>query len=106
MQQAAAMPAGSEGLIVLPYLLGEKTPLLDPHARGVFLGLTLYHTRLHLYRAALESIAFGFRHHVDVLAESGAAAAARGDERGRGAQSAVATDRSGCARSAGGLFAR
>lgn len=60
---------GSDGLVVLPYLLGEKTPIFDPKARGVFFGLSLHHTPGHLFRAILESVIYGFRHHVDVLAE-------------------------------------
>jgi xylulokinase len=71
--QAARIPAGSDGLVVLPYFLGEKTPLHDPDARGTILGLGLHHTRHHLYRAVLEAVAYGFRHHVDVLAERGLA---------------------------------
>jgi xylulokinase len=67
--QAAPLPAGSEGLVLLPYFLGEKTPLNDPNARGTLVGLTLSHTRAHLYRAILEGIAFGFKHHLEVLAE-------------------------------------
>jgi xylulokinase len=63
------IPPGSEGLIILPYFLGEKTPILDPNAKGVFFGMTLYHTRYHIYRAALESVVFGFRHHIKVLNE-------------------------------------
>ncbi|MCS7055154.1 MAG: FGGY-family carbohydrate kinase [Thermoflexales bacterium] len=73
--EASAVPAGSEGLIVLPYFLGEKTPIFDPQARGLFLGLTLTHRRAHLYRAILEGIAFGFYHHLQVLAERGLTAA-------------------------------
>lgn len=69
--EAANVPAGSLGLVVLPYFLGEKTPIHDPDARGTIIGLGLHHTRAHLYRAVLESVAFGFRHHVDVLAERG-----------------------------------
>ena len=69
--EAAAVPAGSDGLVVLPYMLGEKTPINDPDARGVFFGLHLGHTRGHLFRAVLEGIAFGFRHHVDVLRTRG-----------------------------------
>ena len=52
--EAAATPAGSDGLVALPYFLGEKTPLFDPAARGVFFGLTLSHRRGHLHRALLE----------------------------------------------------
>ena len=64
-------PPGSDGLILLPYFLGEKTPINDPLARGVLFGLTLTHTRGHVYRAILEGIAYGFRHHLAVLAERG-----------------------------------
>jgi xylulokinase len=70
-EAAARIPAASEGLVVLPYFLGEKTPLHDPNARGTIIGLGLHHTRLHVYRAILEAVAFGFRHHVDVLHERG-----------------------------------
>jgi xylulokinase len=68
---AAGLPAGSDGLILLPYFLGEKTPLNDPQARGTLVGLTLSHTQAHVYRAVLEGIAYGFRHHLAVLAEHG-----------------------------------
>lgn len=61
MAEAKAVPAGSEGLLVLPYLAGERTPVFDPQARGVFAGLTLRHGRGHLFRAAYEGIAFGIR---------------------------------------------
>ncbi|MCL4396611.1 MAG: FGGY-family carbohydrate kinase [Chloroflexi bacterium] len=70
-KEAAAVPAGSQGLILLPYFLGEKTPINDPLARGVLFGLTLSHTRAHVYRAVLEGISFGFNHHLEVLAERG-----------------------------------
>lgn len=69
--EAAAIPPGCDGLTMLPYVLGEKTPIFDPAARGVLSGLTLAHTRAHVYRAILESFAFGFRHHLDVLREAG-----------------------------------
>ena len=68
-READRVPAGSEGLVILPYFLGEKTPLNDPLARGTIVGLTLTHTRAHIYRAILEGIAFGFEHHLQVLAE-------------------------------------
>jgi xylulokinase len=61
MAEAAAVPPGSDGLIVLPYLAGERTPVFDPHARGLFAGLTLRHGRGHLFRAAYEGIGFGIR---------------------------------------------
>lgn len=69
--EAAAVAVGSDGLILLPYFIGEKTPIHDPLARGVFFGLTLRHTRAHLYRAVLEGIAYGFYHHLQVLQERG-----------------------------------
>ena len=69
--EAEAIPAGSDGLIILPYFLGEKTPLNDPLARGTIVGLTLSHTRAHLYRAILEGIAYGFYHHLVVFQEHG-----------------------------------
>jgi xylulokinase len=68
---ADGVAAGSEGVLCLPYFLGEKTPIQDPLARGTFTGLSLGHTPGHLWRALLEAVAYGFRHHVDVLAELG-----------------------------------
>jgi xylulokinase len=67
--EAAATAPGAEGLLVLPYFAGERTPLLDPRARGTITGLTLRHTRGHLYRAALEGIACGARHNLETLAD-------------------------------------
>src|SRR5437763_2210249 len=64
---ASARPAGSDGLIVLPYLLGEKTPVHDPDARGLISGLTLSHDIGHLWRALLEAYAYAIAHHVEVL---------------------------------------
>mgnify|MGYP006302829017 FL=1 len=66
---AASVPPGSDGLIVLPYFSGERTPINDPDARGVIFGLTLAHTRDHIFRAILEGIGYGVRHHVDVMTE-------------------------------------
>jgi xylulokinase len=68
---AEAIHAGSDGLILLPYFLGEKTPIQDPLARGTLVGLTLTHTLAHVYRAVLEGISYGFYHHLVVLAEHG-----------------------------------
>ncbi len=70
-RQAAILPPASDGLVILPYFLGEKTPIFDPEARGVLCGLTLSHGRAHIFRAILESVIYGFKHHVDVLAEGG-----------------------------------
>jgi xylulokinase len=58
---------GAKGLVVLPYFLGEKTPIFDPIARGVILGLGLHHNTGDIFRSILESVAFGFRHHIDVI---------------------------------------
>jgi xylulokinase len=69
--EASALEAGSGGLVLLPYFLGEKTPINDPLARGTLVGLTLTHTRSHVYRAILEGVAYGFRHHMAVMAELG-----------------------------------
>ncbi|MCJ7625625.1 MAG: FGGY-family carbohydrate kinase [Anaerolineaceae bacterium] len=69
--KASQIPPGSQGVTVLPYFLGEKTPILDAHARGVFFGLTLLHNRYHLYRGVLEAVAFGFKHHVQVIIAHG-----------------------------------
>jgi len=64
---AASVAPGSEGVVVLPYFLGEKTPIFDIHAKGVIYGLTLHHTRTHIYRAMLEAVAYSFYHHVEVF---------------------------------------
>ncbi|MGZ0147831.1 FGGY-family carbohydrate kinase [Kribbella sp. WER1] len=61
LREAAAVPAGSEGLVLLPYFSGERTPVYDPLARGVIAGLTLRHGRGHLLRATYEGIACGVR---------------------------------------------
>jgi xylulokinase len=71
--EAAATPPGAGGIVCLPYFLGEKSPLHDPALRGAFVGLHLGHERGHLHRAALEAVAYGFRHHVEVFAERGVA---------------------------------
>ncbi|HEY7625022.1 MAG TPA: FGGY-family carbohydrate kinase [Candidatus Limnocylindria bacterium] len=71
--EAARTPAGAEGLVFLPYLAGERTPLWDDNARGVFFGLRDGHSRGHLARAVFEGVAFGMRHVVDVLREQGGA---------------------------------
>lgn len=63
--QAERISLGSDGLLVLPYFMGERAPLWDPQARGVVLGLTLYHTKAHLYRALLEAAAYSLRHSVE-----------------------------------------
>ncbi|HWQ51674.1 MAG TPA: FGGY-family carbohydrate kinase [Terriglobales bacterium] len=70
-RQSMEIPPASDGLVILPYFLGEKTPIFDPEARGVMCGLTLSHGRAHIFRAILESVIYGFKHHIEVLAEGG-----------------------------------
>lgn len=66
-EEAARVPLGAEGLLVLPYLAGERTPVFDPEARGLIAALTLRHTRAHLFRAAYEGVAFGIRQMTDLF---------------------------------------
>lgn len=72
LAEAEASGIGARGLLALPYFAGERTPILDPDARGVVAGLTLEHTRGDLYRAALEATAFGVRHNVETMRAAGA----------------------------------
>lgn len=60
-KEAEKAPAGSDGLLWAPYLMGERTPHLDPHARGALVGITAQHTRAHVIRAILEGVAFSLR---------------------------------------------
>jgi xylulokinase len=69
--EAATSGPGARGLLMLPYFAGERTPISDPAARGVIVGLTVSHTRGDLYRAALEATAFGVRHNLEALLEAG-----------------------------------
>ena len=69
--EAAASGVGANGLLMLPYFAGERSPMHDPSARGVIAGLTLSHTRGDLYRATLEAAAYGVRHHLEELRAAG-----------------------------------
>jgi xylulokinase len=71
LDEAAQVPAGSDGLVFLPYLAGERSPIWDPTARGAFAGLTLGHGRAHLARAVLEAAAFAIRHVASPILEQG-----------------------------------
>jgi xylulokinase len=64
-------PPGAKGLIVLPYFEGERVPLHDPNAKGLFFGLTLNHTRADIYRGILEGVALSIRHNIDVMHADG-----------------------------------
>jgi len=71
LQPAADIPPGSDGLLFLPYLTGERTPHPDPLARGAFVGLTVRHTRAHMTRAVLEGVAFGLKDGFKLIANAG-----------------------------------
>ena len=73
VEEAAASPPGANGLIVLPYFSGERTPIHDPLAKGAFFGLNLTHTRGDMFRAVLEGIAHGTAHVFETYREAGAA---------------------------------
>lgn len=68
---ASAVPAGAEGVRILPYFLGEKTPIHDADVRGAILGLSLAHGPAHLWRALLEAYAYAIAHHIEVLNDMG-----------------------------------
>src|SRR5437660_391926 len=68
-EEAARAPAGSDGLLWAPYLMGERTPHLDPHARAALVGLTASHTRAHIVRAILEGVAFSLRDTFEIFKE-------------------------------------
>jgi xylulokinase len=67
--EAAKAPPGCEGLMFAPYLMGERTPHLDPAARGMLVGLTASHTRAHVIRAILEGVAFSLRDAFTIFGE-------------------------------------
>jgi xylulokinase len=69
--KAFSVPPGCEGLTFLPYLTGERTPHLDPHIRGAWVGLGLHHTQAHLMRAALEGVAFALQQGFEALEATG-----------------------------------
>ncbi len=71
LAQAQGSGPGANGLLLLPYFAGERTPISDPRARGVVAGLTLSHTCGDLYRAALEATAFRVRHNVEAMEAAG-----------------------------------
>jgi xylulokinase len=66
-QMAASVPAGAEGLLFLPYLTGERTPHLDPFARGAFVGLTARHSAAHMARAVMEGVVFSLRDGLEIM---------------------------------------
>jgi xylulokinase len=72
IEEAGTVPAAADGVVFLPYLAGERSPLWDPAARGAFVGLTLGHGRGHLTRAILEASAFAIRHVAEAIVVAGA----------------------------------
>ena len=86
---AAEVPAGSEGLLFLPYLTGERTPHPDPFARGAFVGLTVRHGLAHMTRAVLEGVAFGLRDSFSLMQGVGLGVIRQVRVSGGGARSAL-----------------
>ena len=70
-QEAASAPPGANGLIVLPFLMGERTPIWDTYARGVVFGLSLHHTRGHVLRAMMESVAYALYDSFQIIQKTG-----------------------------------
>lgn len=70
-EQVAQVPIGSNGILFLPYLNGERTPHRDPHARGVFFGLSSFHSKWDVVRAIFEGVAFGIKDSFEILKELG-----------------------------------
>lgn len=68
-REAAEVPAGSEGLIMLPYIYGERSPIQDPYASGMLFGLSGRHTRKHINRAALEAVGYSTYQHIKLFQE-------------------------------------
>jgi len=89
MTEAATAPVGSEGLIFLPYLSGERTPHPDPLARGAWVGLTLRHNRACLTRSVLEGVAFGLKDNFELIHSAGLGAIEQVRISGGGARSAL-----------------
>jgi xylulokinase len=69
VEAASGVPPGSEGLLFLPYLSGERTPHLDPKARGAFFGLTVRHGVSHMTRAVMEGVIFSLRDSLEIMCE-------------------------------------
>ncbi|HRQ37241.1 MAG TPA: xylulokinase [Chloroflexota bacterium] len=87
VQEAETIPPGSDGLLFLPYLTGERTPHPDPLARGAFVGLTVRHGRAHMTRAVLEGVAFGLRDSFELMKGAGLTAVTQVRIAGGGAKS-------------------
>jgi xylulokinase len=86
---AAEVPAGSESLVFLPYLTGERAPYPDPNAKGAFVGLTVRHSIPHMTRAVLEGVAFGLRDSMELIKQAGLGQIEQVRVSGGGARSAL-----------------
>lgn len=71
-EMAGKVPSGSDGVVFLPYMSGERSPIWDPDAKGLFYGLDFSKTKAHFIRAAMEGVAYSLRHNLDVAKEAGA----------------------------------
>jgi xylulokinase len=89
VEEARAVPPGSDGLLFLPYLTGERTPYPDPLARGAFVGLTVHHGRPHLTRSVLEGVAFGLRDSLELMRGIGVTGSTQIRATGGGSKSSV-----------------
>jgi xylulokinase len=87
--EAASVAPGSQGVLFLPYLTGERSPYPDPLARGAFVGLTVGHTRAQLARSVMEGVAFGLRDGLDLMVGAGMPAPTRIRASGGGTASPV-----------------
>ena len=87
VSEAKNIPPGSEGLLFLPYLTGERTPYPDPLARAAWVGLTVRHERAHLTRAVLEGVAFGIKDSFTLIQQAGLGAISQVRVSGGGAKS-------------------
>lgn len=89
LDPTAAVEPGSEGLLFLPYLTGERTPHPDPLARGAFVGLTVRHEHAHMTRAVLEGVAFGLRDSLELMKQAGLSSIDQVRVSGGGARSPI-----------------
>ncbi len=74
-EEAEAVSPGSDGMVFLPYMSGERSPIWDPDAKGVFYGMDFGKTKGHFIRAAMEGVAFSLHHNLEIAREAGAEAA-------------------------------
>ena len=71
VSEAREIPPGAEGVVFLPYMSGERSPIWNPDAKGVFYGLSFHKTRGHMVRAVLEGVAYSLEHNLRMASETG-----------------------------------